>query len=135
MVSWQGSATEPIWDVQAASDTAVLRLELLPAVLLEHDGSPVALPAPKAALAVVEQFGYLGQLRALVDDVQAGRRPMMSAAFGREVLQVVCAAYASAGLGGEQVALPFAGRRDLTPLELWRRGGAAPVDRRPVRSP
>jgi len=69
---------------------------------------------------VGQQFGYLGQLRALVDDVAAGRRPSMSAAFGRDVLQVVCAAYASAGRSGEEVALPFTGRRDLTPLELWR---------------
>ncbi len=50
VASWQGSATEPMWDVQAASATGVLRLELLPAVLLEHDGAPVALPAPTAAL-------------------------------------------------------------------------------------
>jgi len=77
-------------------------------------------PEPTAAIPVIEQFGYLGQLRALVDDVGAGRRPSMSAAFGRDVLQVVCAAYASAGRSGEEVALPFTGRRDLTPLELWR---------------
>ena len=121
--SWQGGP-DAVWDVQAASATGVLRLELLPTVLLEHDGAAVVLPAPTSALPVVEQFGYLGQLRALVGDIGAGRRPVMSAAFGREVLDVVCAAYASAGMGGEPVGLPFAGRRDASPLELWRAGDA-----------
>ena len=36
------------------------------------------------------------------------------------VLDVGCAAYASAGAGGTEVPLPFSGRRDRTPLELWR---------------
>ena len=44
----------------------------------------------------------------------------MSAAFGREVLQVVMAGYTSAGLAGEPVPLPFTGPRDRTPLQLWR---------------
>ena len=45
---------------------------------------------------------------------------LCGAAFGRVVLDVVCAAYASAGAGGTEVPLPFSGRRDRTPLELWR---------------
>ena len=44
----------------------------------------------------------------------------MSAAFGREVLQVVLAGYERAGLEGNSVPLPFSGPRDRTPLELWR---------------
>ena len=44
----------------------------------------------------------------------------MDAAFGREVLDVVCAAYASAGRGSSLVTVPFAGPRSLSPLELWR---------------
>jgi myo-inositol 2-dehydrogenase / D-chiro-inositol 1-dehydrogenase len=129
VASWQGDPAQPVWDVQAASATGVLRLELLPQVLLEHDGSPVEVPGGGAPGAILEQFGYVGQLQALVADVAAARRPIMSAAFGRDVLQVVCAAYDSAGRGGASVALPFAGRRDLTPLELWRAGSA------PFRSP
>jgi hypothetical protein len=35
------------------------------------------------------------------------------------VLDVVCAAYQSARTG-EPESLPFTGRRDLTPLQLWR---------------
>ncbi len=70
-------------------------------------------------LGVLEQYGYVGQLRALVADLAAARQPFMSVAFGRLVLDVVCAAYASARTG-EPEALPFTGRRDLTPLQLWR---------------
>ena len=124
VASWQGDPDQPVWDVQAASATGVLRLELLPQVVLEHNGDPVAVPG--ADQTILDQFGYTGQLRALVGDAAIGRRPVMSAAFGRDVLQVVCAAYSSAGNGGEPVALPFAGRRDLTPLELWRTGTPSP---------
>jgi predicted dehydrogenase len=98
----------------------VVRAELLPEPLLEFNGDAVALPATSAPMAVLEQLGYAAQLRALVDDVAQGREPLMSATFGREVLQVVLAAYTSAGLGGEQVPLPFTGPRDRTPLQLWR---------------
>jgi hypothetical protein len=80
----------------------------------------VALPTATSQPPVLDQFGYTGQMRALVEDAAAGREPLMSAAFGREVLQVVMAAYTSAGLGGEMVPLPFAGPRDRTPLQLWR---------------
>ncbi|MFT3854938.1 MAG: Gfo/Idh/MocA family oxidoreductase [Ilumatobacteraceae bacterium] len=120
VASWQGDPAQPVWDVQAAGATGVLRLEMLPEVLLERDGEPVALPQARGEIPILEQFGYAGQLRALVEDSAAGRRPVMSAAFGRDVLQVVCAAYSSAARSGEAVALPFAGPRHLTPLELWR---------------
>jgi hypothetical protein len=36
------------------------------------------------------------------------------------VLEVICAAYASAGAAGTEIRLPFDGDRALTPLELWR---------------
>lgn len=114
-VSW--TAPEVAWDLQAASDTGVLRLELLPEVLLEHDGEPVALaarhqvPDPR-----VEQFGYVDQLLDLVAEDPAGQTVEQA----RDVLEVICAAYASAGAGGELVALPFTGDRDATPMQLWR---------------
>jgi hypothetical protein len=43
----------------------------------------------------------------------------MSASFGRDVLQVVLAAYRSAGRDSAAEALPFTGPRDRTPLQLW----------------
>ena len=121
--SWRESS--PQWDLQAASDDGVVRAELLPALLLEHDGRPVALPDLPAAIEIpqIEQFGYRGQAETFLRDFAAGRPPAMGVAFGREVLDVVCAAYASAGRGGAAVAVPFTGPRDRTPLELWRAGG------------
>ena len=117
--SWQ-HGPEPHWDAQLAGSSGVVRAELMPELQLEFNGDPVALPGARGGDAFLEQFGYVAQLRALADDAAAGRDPLMSAAFGREVLQVVMAAYTSAGLGGEEVPLPFEGPRNRTPLQLWR---------------
>jgi myo-inositol 2-dehydrogenase / D-chiro-inositol 1-dehydrogenase len=119
--SWRAGPT-PHWDAQAASATGVLRAQLLPDSELEVDGSPVLLPAVTAPVAAIEQYGYVGQLRSFLADLAAARTPFMDVRFGRTVLDVVCAAYASAGAGGEAVTVPFAGRRDLTPLQLWKAG-------------
>lgn len=117
--SWQ-HVGEPIWDVQVAGERGVLRAELQPLPSLERDGTPVHLAQGRGDVPQIEAFGYRQQMAALVDDASAGRTPSMSAAFGRQVLDVVCAAYRSAGGGGTDVPLPFEGRRDLTPLQLWR---------------
>ena len=119
VASWQ-AGPDSMWDAQVAGETGVVRAELLPTQLLEHNGDEVALPAAAGDIPVLEQLGYAAQLRALATDAAEGREPTMSAAFGREVLQVVLAAYLSAGRHGDEVALPFAGPRDLTPLQLWR---------------
>jgi len=109
----------PLWDVEAAGAGAVARLELLPAASLELDGRPVALPPSTTTPAVVEELGYLGQLRHAVA-VATGAPARIGAAFGRAVLDVTLGAYASAGRGGEWVPLPWDGPRDRTPLQLWR---------------
>jgi myo-inositol 2-dehydrogenase/D-chiro-inositol 1-dehydrogenase len=110
------------WDLQAASDTGVVRLELRPDVLLERNGEPVVLPAgPTGADPRLAHFGYVEQLEALALALTGGPASPIDGEFGRLVLEVVCAAYASAGRG-EPVALPFAGPRDRTPLELWQGG-------------
>jgi len=119
--SWQ-AGPEAQWDAQVAGATGVVRAELLPVQLLELNGDEVALPTAIGQIPMLEQLGYSEQLRAFVDDLAARREPIMSAAFGRHVLQVVAAAYQSAGRHGDEVALPFTGPRDLTPLQLWRRG-------------
>ncbi len=126
IASWQ-AGPEPMWDAQLAGSDGVVRAELLPVQHLEFNGTQVALPTTDNPIPALDQLGYTAQLKALVDDVAAGRAPSMSAAFGREVLQVVLAAYTSAASGdairrGNEVALPFVGPHDLTPLELWRRG-------------
>ena len=122
VASWRGAA--PQWDAQASGPSDVVRLELLPEVRLERNGAEVRLPGPPAGVpAQLDEMGYLPQMEAFGQDLAARRAPEVGAAFGRSVLDVVCAAYASAGKGGAWVDLPFQGPRDRTPLELWR--GAA----------
>lgn len=117
--SWDD--TVQVWDVQASSPRGVVRAELFPTPTLERDGEPVAWPAgPASEPPLLVEAGYAGQLAVFVTDLEARRRPAMDAGFGRHVLEVTCAAYASAGRGGTEVCLPFSGPRDRTPLELWR---------------
>jgi len=121
--SWQAStvlgADGQIWDVQVSSPTGVLRGDFWPRPSLEHNGVPVALPTSAAALPSIEDLGYAGQLDAFEDDLDGASTPFMSAAFGRTVLDIVCAAYRSAGCDGEAEAVPFTGDRSKTPLQLW----------------
>jgi UDP-N-acetyl-2-amino-2-deoxyglucuronate dehydrogenase len=115
-VSWV--STNPEWSVQAASDTGVLRLEFFPEVTVEADGEPVPLAAghPGAADPALATFGYIDQLA----DLAAGGAHGQTASQARDVLEVICAAYASAGTDGREVALPFSGDRTRTPMQLWR---------------
>ena len=119
-VSWRDPVA--VLDFQAASDDGVVRGELLPHVALEHDGHGLALPPLRADAADgrLDQFGYLGQLDDLLADFADGRPPDMGPRFGRLVLEIVCAGYASAGRGSAEVSVPFDGSRDATPLQLWR---------------
>lgn len=114
-LSWR--AAEVVWDLQAASPTGVLRLELLPELRLEHDGDGVEVPSRHDVVdARLEQFGYVDQLRSIagLDD-----GPGQSAADARSVLELITAAYAAAG-SGDEVPLPFSGRRDRSPMSWWR---------------
>lgn len=122
-VSWRDAS--PVWDLQAASDTGVVRFTLLPEVVLERDGEPVALPplpergdgAPPPQL---DQLGYVEQLRDAEAAWRAGRSTTISDVhLGRDLLELVCAASLSARTG-EEVGLPFAGPRDVPPIVLWR---------------
>ena len=117
--SWRGGEV-PEWSAQAASATGVVRAELLPTPLLERNGDAVALPPPTASVPQLEQYGYVGQLEAFVAAFASGGRPLMDARFGHDVLDIVCAAYSSAAADGAEVAVPFMGPRDRTPLQLWR---------------
>ncbi len=81
-------------------------------------------PAAGTTGGVVGHYGYAPELRAFLDALRAGRAPEPDAAVGRSVLEVICAAYASAARS-EAVGLPFQGPRDRTPYELWRGGGRA----------
>jgi predicted dehydrogenase len=118
VASWRGSTTE--WDAQAASAAGALRLELFPTVGLERNGDPVELaPVRTPDAPFLDQLGYLAQLEAFAATAATGTRSRCGAAFGRAVLDIVCAAYAAARTGAAE-AVPFTGQRDRTPLELWR---------------
>lgn len=121
VASWREAGT-PTWDVQVSAPDGVVRLELLPEVRLERNGVEVPLPRlPEGVPAQLEELGYLPQIESFALDLQQGRRPELGAAFGRSVLDITCAAYASAAAGGAWLELPFDGPRDRTPYELWRR--------------
>jgi predicted dehydrogenase len=119
--SWRAAA--PAWDAQAASATSAVRLELVPDPVVELNGVPLRLPPAPAGLAAdqLHFLGYIAQLAALATDLRAGRTPRPEPAFGRLVLDIVCAAYASARSGRPE-PVPFAGPRSLTPHQLWRDG-------------
>jgi predicted dehydrogenase len=118
-VTWRAPA--PTWEAQAASPQGAVRLELVPRPSVEVNGVPVALPSPPPGLASpqLHHLGYVAQLEALTADIDAGRPPTPGPQLGRRVLDIVCAAYASARTGREE-AVPFTGPRDRTPLQLWR---------------
>lgn len=120
-VSWRDASTT--WDLQASSANGVVRVELLPTIGLEHNGEPVGLTAaPEKVDEFVHDLGYIGQLRevqrVIVDDAVTTPQPM-DAEFGRRVLEIICAAYASAADAGASVPLPFDGPRTLSPVHLW----------------
>ena len=116
-ISWVSEIT--VWEAQASSDSGVLRIELIPEVLLEHNGDSVAIALrhPQAD-ATLEQFGYVDQLLDLIS--QDPNRPGQTAEQARTILEIICAAYQSAGQESNEVQLPFDGDRSLTPMRLWK---------------
>lgn len=121
--SWREPADAVTWDAQVSAPDGVVRVELLPEVRLERNGVGVPLPrAPEGIPPLLAELGYAQQMEAFVGDVAARRAPELSAAFGRSVLDLVCAAYWSAGRGSAWVELPFDGPRDQPPIRLWRGG-------------
>jgi predicted dehydrogenase len=116
--TWRAAA--PAWDAQAASADGAARLDLVPEPAVELNGAPIRLPDAPDDLSSPQLYylGYTPQLAALAADVAANRAPRTSAALGRTVLDVVCAAYVAAGRGRPE-PLPFAGPRDRTPHQLW----------------
>ena len=111
--SWQHHSQ--LWDVQVSSAQSVVRAELLPQASLEQNGEPIALAIHEQNAAHLFDLGYVEQMNRLF--TQPAALPPLS--FGRRVLQTICAAYVSAGTGKE-IALPYSGPQNLTPIELFR---------------
>lgn len=117
--SWQGSQT-PEWNFQVASDQGVVRAELMPNLILEHNGDEVSLPPATAPIPFIQQFGYTGQLQAFADDLANRTTPFMDIAFGRWMMEIVCAGYVSARQNSTDVAVPSGCDRFVSPLQLWK---------------
>lgn len=122
-LSWTSPETQ--WSMQAASADTVVRLEFSPEPLVEVNGEPVTVTmshdAPDPRL---ETMGYVDQLLLMEPGAPTPTEGTgQSIRQGRDVLEVICAAYASAGQDGAEVAIPFDGPRDMTPMQLWRGAG------------
>ena len=100
VASWRGTGS-PVWDAQARRPTGVVRLELLPAPPLERNGVEVPLPEPPDGVpAPLVRPRLRRPARGLRPTTSgSGTPPALGAAFGRSVLDLTCAAYASAGRG------------------------------------
>lgn len=119
-VSWRSDETE--WSAQAASSAGSVRLELRPDVVVEANGDAVDLPGPTGTGEMderVESLGFRAQTEGFVAVVQRRGGRVCPVGFGRSMLELTCAAYLSAGRGGDEVLLPYDGPRDLTPMQLW----------------
>lgn len=119
-LSWTNAPTQ--WELQVAGTDGVVRLDLDGAPVLEVNGDVVPTPIPTgtpASVAALASVGFVAELVTLWDDIEHGRAPVLDMEFGRDVTELICAAYASASIDGAPVALPFTGPRDATPLALW----------------
>lgn len=117
--SWEGGEV-PSWDIQVSSANHVVRAELLPSLSLEHNGDPIALPRTTATIPMIENFGYIAQMREFIDDLANRRAPFMDAVFGRWMMEIVCACYVSAAHDGSSTPVPSGCDRTRTPLQLWK---------------
>ncbi|MFN0091288.1 MAG: hypothetical protein ACKVWR_13630, partial [Acidimicrobiales bacterium] len=89
------------WSAQAASDHAVLRLELSPHPHLEANGADLAHPAG-TGLAPIVEYGYVGQLRAVVNELAGGGLPgRVPALDARRAARVAALVEAARGGDGE----------------------------------
>jgi predicted dehydrogenase len=120
IASWRETGI-PTWDAQVSAPDGVVRVELIPELRLERNGVDVPLPGvPEGVAPQLEQLGYLPQLEAFALDLLHGRTPAVGVELGRTVLDITCAAYASAAISGAWIELPFSGPRNRSPIELWR---------------
>jgi|TARA_R110002110_G_scaffold249897_2_gene466113 predicted dehydrogenase len=108
-------------EFQLAGEAGVLRSETDPRLSLEFNGERVRLPAANVAdeqHRPLHEAGVVAMLTTIATAFDAGTLPYaFTLAFGRDVLEVIVAAYASAG-HREPVALPFDGDRSATPQQL-----------------
>ncbi len=66
-------------------------------------------------------YGFHQEMAHFVDCVQNDKQPMVTGEDARAVLEVLFAAYASAGIG-RKIELPFDASGIQKPIDLWKRG-------------
>jgi len=123
-VSWCAEAGRA--GARVEGDDARLELDLEPhsRLVLQRGSAEERLPwsgcerASSAGWAV--KMGYVQELEAFLAAFRAGEEPRPDVSEGRAILEMTTAAYASAGRGGEEVALPFIGDLRKTPYQQWR---------------
>lgn len=118
-LEFDDAAPVTLWDLQIASETSAVRLELQPDPHLEQLGVDVPSP-PRLHVAEppqLEVFGYLDQVVEAAHDAATGRPPWLGVTFGRNVVDLLCA-IAEATTHDEPVAVPWRGRRDRSLAEL-----------------
>ena len=117
---WQSESVTS-QEFQLAGKAGVLRSETDPRLSLEFNGERVRLRAANVANEqhrLLHESGVVAMLKTIAAAFDAGTLPYaFTLAFGRDVLEVIVAASASAGRH-EPVALPFAGDRSARPQQF-----------------
>ncbi len=127
-VTWHQKPGDMLVDAVAVGDQSTLRAQLDPrASLALEPGGPLdhAEPGPSRIAGFLRKPGYVEQLRAFLSDDWQG---LPDARVGRDVLEIISAAYTSDGQGGGWIDLPFTGPRNLTPYQLRRLDPPAAAD-------
>lgn len=123
-VSWRESSARA--GARAEGDDAVLEMHLEPEsrLVLRRGGAEERLPwigsGRSSTAGYAAKMGYMQLLEAFVAAFRSGAEPRPDVSEGRAILEMTCAAYASAGRGGDEIALPFTGDRRKTPYQHWR---------------
>ena len=100
--------------IQAAGDGGAVRIEFAPAIGVEHNGEPVPVDGDTAS--PLHQLGYVAQLAGLGTDTDMS----LDLERAQHVLDVITAAYRSAGRHGEWTDPNESVDRDRAPMQWWR---------------
>jgi predicted dehydrogenase len=65
-------------------------------------------------------YGFPQEMEHFVDCVLHDRQPLVTGEDGRAVMEIIFAAYESAGTG-KRIEWPYEPPRDKTPVEVWGR--------------
>jgi predicted dehydrogenase len=133
-VDWFAEVAER--SAQCASDSGAVRVEFEPHCAVEHDGEVIALPEPpELPDRRLMDLGYISQTEGFVSAIAGRGGKVCPAGFGRAVLELITAAYASAGADGEEVELPYTGDRSASPMETYRAAETAAEKTAAEKSP